>query len=176
MATAIRHRAGTYRAVSPAVTWSMISSRLHIFGITRVAEVTGLDEIGIPVFVAYRPDTKTVSVSIGTGLDPMQARVSAAMESVEVWHVENVAREPEFRGTAADIRPPYDLRALNIAPHSPLTEHCVLDWVTGTGLLTGRPVPVPLDTLRDRLHRPTLMVVRALPSDDEWRRERQHAG
>ncbi|MCW2932924.1 MAG: Ribosomal protein methylthiotransferase accessory factor [Actinomycetia bacterium] len=165
MTTAIRHRAGTYRAVSPAATWSMISPKLNIFGITRVAEVTGLDEIGIPVFVAYRPDSKTVTVSIGTGLDPMQARVSAAMESVEVWHVENVEREPEFRGTAAHVRPPYDLRALNISPHSPLTEHCVLDWVTGTGLLTGRPVPVPLETLpidftgrlpwSDALFRPT---------------------
>src|SRR5579863_1773090 len=95
MTTAIRHRAGTYRAVSPADTWSRISSGLHNFGITRVTDITDLDEIGIPTVVAYRPDGTTVAVSIGTGLDPMQARVSAAMESIEAWHAENPAREPD---------------------------------------------------------------------------------
>jgi ribosomal protein S12 methylthiotransferase accessory factor len=139
---------GTYRAVSPSDTWFRIASELHNFGITRVADITGLDEIGIPTFVSYRPDGTSVAVSIGTGLDPMQARVSAAMESIEVWHVENPARDPEFRAAAADLGLPYDLRALNIAAHSPLTEYCTLDWVTGTGLLTGQSVPVPLDTVK----------------------------
>ena len=148
MTTAIRHRAGTYRAVSPAETWSRIAPGLFNFGITRVSDITDLDEIGIPTFVAYRPDGTTVAVSIGTGLDPLQARVSAAMESVEVWHVENPVREPEFRCAAADLVLPYDLRALNLAAHSPLTEYCQLDWTTGTGLLSGKPVPVPLDSIR----------------------------
>jgi YcaO-like protein with predicted kinase domain len=148
MTTAIRHRAGTYRSVNPAETWSRIASELHHFGITRVTDITDLDEIGIPTFVAYRPDGTTVAVSIGTGLDPMQARVSAAMESVEVWHVENPVREPELGATAAELDLPYDLRALNLATRSPLTQYCALDWTTGTGLLSGQPVPVPLDTIR----------------------------
>jgi YcaO-like protein with predicted kinase domain len=148
MTTAIRHRTGTYRAVNPAETWSRIAPWLHYFGITRVTDITELDEIGIPTVVAYRPDGTTLAVSIGTGLDPMQARVSAAMESIEVWHVENPVRQPEIRAAAADLALPYDLRALNIAPRSPLTRYCTLDWTTGTGLLTGQPVPVPLDTIR----------------------------
>jgi ribosomal protein S12 methylthiotransferase accessory factor len=78
----------------------------------------------------------------------MQARVSAAMESIETWHVENPVREPDFRATAASLDLPYDLRALNLAPRSPLTERCTLDWTTGTGLLSGQPVPVPLDSIR----------------------------
>jgi ribosomal protein S12 methylthiotransferase accessory factor len=148
MATAIRHRTGTYRAVNPAETWSRISQELPRFGITRVADVTGLDEIGIPTFVAYRPDGSTVAVSIGTGVDPMQARVSAAMESIESWHAENPVRQPDFRATAAGLDLPYDLRALNIAARSPLTGYCELDWTSGTGLLSGRPVPVPLETIK----------------------------
>jgi len=78
----------------------------------------------------------------------MQAKVSAAMESIEAWHAENPVREPDYLAPAASIDLPYDLRALNIAAHSPLTEHCELHWTTGTGLLTGRSVPVPLDTIR----------------------------
>jgi ribosomal protein S12 methylthiotransferase accessory factor len=148
MTTAIRHRAGTYRSVNPAETWSRIASELHHFGITRVTDITDLDEIGIPTYVAYRPDGTTVAVSIGSGLDPMQARVSATMESVEVWHAENPVRGPEFRGAAAELDLPYDLRALNLATRSPLTQYCTLDWTTGTGLLSGQPVPVPLDSIR----------------------------
>jgi ribosomal protein S12 methylthiotransferase accessory factor len=121
---------------------------LHHFGVTRVTDITDLDEIGIPTVVAYRPDGTTVAVSIGTGLDPMQARVSAAMESVEVWHVENPVRQSERYAAAADLDLPYRLTALNLAPHSPLTEYCLLDWTTGTGLLSGQVIPVPLDTIR----------------------------
>jgi YcaO-like protein with predicted kinase domain len=148
MTTPIRHRVGTYRSVDPSDTWSRIAPELHRFGITRVGDITDLDEIGIPTFVAYRPDGATIAVSIGTGLDPMQAMVSAAMESIEVWHAENPERRPEFRAAAADLDLPYDLRALNIAPHSPLTEHSVLDWTTGIGLLSGQEVPVPLESVQ----------------------------
>ena len=148
MITPILHRAGTYRAVDPCDTWSRISPELRRFGITRVADITDLDEIGIPTFVAYRPDAATVAVSIGTGLNPMQARVSAAMESIEVWHAENPVRQPEFRAPAADLSLPYDLRALNLPPRSPLTQHSVLDWITGVGLLSGQRIPVPLESVR----------------------------
>ena len=39
------------------------------FGITRLADVTGLDRIGIPVWMAVRPNSKTLAVSQGKGLN-----------------------------------------------------------------------------------------------------------
>jgi ribosomal protein S12 methylthiotransferase accessory factor len=67
------------RVRPPEQTWNAIKPRLREFGITRVGEVTGLDRIGLPVWIAIRPNARTLSVSQGKGLDDTAARVSAAM-------------------------------------------------------------------------------------------------
>lgn len=56
---------------------------LDHFGITRLADLTGLDVIGLPVWAAFRPNSRFLSVSQGKGLDHQQARMSAFMEAVE---------------------------------------------------------------------------------------------
>lgn len=56
---------------------------IHCFGITRVADLTELDVIGIPVWSAMRPNARGLSVSQGKGLNHEQARISAIMESIE---------------------------------------------------------------------------------------------
>ncbi|HEY9009478.1 MAG TPA: hypothetical protein VIN06_00525, partial [Devosia sp.] len=53
------------------------------FGITRLARQTGLDAIGIPCFAAIRPNSKTLSVNMGKGIDDDAAMASAIMEAVE---------------------------------------------------------------------------------------------
>jgi ribosomal protein S12 methylthiotransferase accessory factor len=144
----IVHRAGTYRTRTPEETWQRVSPMLPTFGITRVADITRLDEIGFPVHVAYRPVGTTLAVSVGTGLTAMQSRVSAVMESIETWHAENPRLEIADRSPAAGL--PllhYDLSQLNLAPRSPLGSTVVLDWVAGTGLLTGRPCLAPFDMI-----------------------------
>jgi YcaO-like protein with predicted kinase domain len=162
--TAITYRAGTYRTASPEDTWQWVSPLLPKFGITRVADITRLDEIGLPVHVAYRPVGRTLAVSVGTGLGEAQSQVSAVMESIETWHAENPRLETVTRAPAADLGLPYDVRMLNLPPGSPLTDQVVLDWVEGTGLLTGKPVLVPADSIqidftrrswREFLFRPT---------------------
>ena len=162
--TAITYRAGTFRTASPEDTWRRISPLLPKFGITRVADITRLDEIGLPVHVAYRPVGQTLAVSVGTGLGEAQSKVSAAMESIETWHAENPRLVTAGRAPAADLDLPYDVRMLNLPPGSPLTDRVVLDWVEGRGLLTGRPVLVPADSIpidftrrswREYLFRPT---------------------
>ncbi|MQS39922.1 hypothetical protein FFZ77_31390, partial [Streptomyces katsurahamanus] len=54
---------GTHRARLPAETWDTIRPLLPRFGISRVADVTGLDVIGLPVAVAFRPLSRTLAVS-----------------------------------------------------------------------------------------------------------------
>lgn len=53
------------------------------FGITRAGDVTGLDVIGIPVWFAVRPNSRSLSMSQGKGLTHEQARISAVMEAIE---------------------------------------------------------------------------------------------
>ncbi|WP_436528703.1 YcaO-like family protein [Actinoplanes sp. HUAS TT8] len=166
MTTTVTDRTGHgFRSATAEQTWQRISPLLPAFGITRVADLTGLDEIGLPTHAAYRPDSRTVAVSMGTGLDHEQARVGAAMESIEAWHAENLVLPTVVTAPARDLALPYDLSALALAPRSPLTPSFVLDWVRGRGLRTGAEVLVPralieLDFTRGRgwpqvLFRPT---------------------
>jgi YcaO-like protein with predicted kinase domain len=148
MADTIVYQAGTYRSAVPEDTWERVGPMLPRFGITRVADITGLDDLGLPVHVAYRPDGLTYAVSIGTGASAAQSRVSAVMESIEAWHAENLRPTTVARCGAAELGLDYGVRALNLAPRSPLTEHTVLDWVPGRGLLTGRRTLAPADLIR----------------------------
>jgi YcaO-like protein with predicted kinase domain len=89
--TAKGHRAGTDRTVSPALTLERIAPLLPAMGITRVADVTGLDCIGIPVAFCCRPNSRALAVSQGKGLDLAAAKASAIMDSVEGFHAERVS-------------------------------------------------------------------------------------
>ncbi|HKG38029.1 MAG TPA: YcaO-like family protein [Conexibacter sp.] len=150
-----RHRRGTHRLVPPGETWARISPLLPGFGITRVADVTGLDEVGIPVFQAVRPAGHILAVSQGKGVTAELARISAAMESIEGWHAERV-RPGVVRGSAREVGPlPYALRDLTLVPGSLVSDELVIDWLDAVGLVSGRPVLVPRDcVLLSKLVRP----------------------
>ncbi|MEU7617942.1 YcaO-like family protein [Micromonospora rifamycinica] len=143
----IAFRAGTYRTATVEQTWHRVSALLDRFRITRVADITRLDEIGLPVHVAYRPVGATMAVSVGTGATPMQSQVSAVMESIESWHAENLRLGTVTRSPAEGLDLPYDVRWLHLAERSPLTPAVVLDWVAGRGLVTGTPCLVPRATI-----------------------------
>ncbi|CAD5373295.1 YcaO domain-containing protein [Rubrivivax sp. A210] len=139
------HRAGTHRAVPPAETLARMRPLLPALGITRVANVTGLDHIGIPVFQACRPNSRSLSVSQGKGLDADAARVSAIMESVEAHHAENM-RLPLALGTAAEMARRHaviDVDGLPREPGSPFHRQLPLLWVAGEDWLRQEPVWVP---------------------------------
>jgi len=74
---------GTHRTLSPAETWLRIKPHFAALGITRVAPITGLDTVGIPVVMVARPNARSLSVSQGKGVDLCCAKVSGAMESIE---------------------------------------------------------------------------------------------
>jgi ribosomal protein S12 methylthiotransferase accessory factor YcaO len=74
---------GTHRACSPAETWERIRPHFAATGLTRNADITGLDRIGIPVTLAFRPDAPTMANSTGKGLTLEAALVSGAMGKEE---------------------------------------------------------------------------------------------
>lgn len=88
---------GTIREFTPAQTLARLNPLLlKTFGITRVADVTGLDNIGIPVCAAIRPNSKALANSQGKGITLELAMISAIMESVEGWHAENMQVKPHL--------------------------------------------------------------------------------
>jgi len=75
-----QHREGTERTRSPAETVAIYRPVMEAVGITRLANVTGLDCVGIPVFMAVRPNARSLAVSQGKGVDADAVRASAMME------------------------------------------------------------------------------------------------
>ncbi len=139
---------GTHRVRHPDQTWHIVAPKLPRYGITRVADVTGLDVIGIPVVMAVRPLAKSLSVSQGKGQTPQLARVSAIMEAIELWHVEYAAPQAVHRNVPArELHLPYPVTDLTSRPGSLITDRTPLDWVGATGLLSGDQVPVPTESV-----------------------------
>ncbi|ROR37436.1 YcaO-like family protein [Kitasatospora cineracea] len=141
---------GTRRAVAPETTWARIAPLLPGFGITRVADVTRLDVIGIPVVLAARPDSETLAVSQGKGATELLARLSAVMESIELRHAER-PELPRERAVAADLALPYRLDELPLAAGGlpvPDVEQLRLEWVAAYRPADGSSVMVPFDVVR----------------------------
>ncbi|MGH9813012.1 MAG: YcaO-like family protein, partial [Candidatus Acidiferrales bacterium] len=140
-------RQGTHRTVSPAETVARARSLMAAIGITRIANITGLDRIGIPVAVACRPNSRSLAVSQGKGLDPEAARASALMESIELHHAEHIAL-PVKLGSYEELKKTHSLAEVEKLPrvrgslfHSGLP----LLWVEGFDLLQQQPAWVPFE-------------------------------
>lgn len=103
---------GTYRARSPAETLARVEPLLSRFGITRVANITGLDNIGIPTYMAIRPLSKSLSTAQGKGITHELAKISAIMESIECWHAENLP-QPDLVGSYNELHKQYPLLPLD---------------------------------------------------------------
>jgi ribosomal protein S12 methylthiotransferase accessory factor len=71
-------------------------------GVTRIGDVTGFDRIGIPVFQAVRPMSRSLSVSQGKGRCRPQARLSALMEALEL-HCGERCRLAERQGSLEEL-------------------------------------------------------------------------
>ncbi len=84
------YRLGTHRTVPPAETLARVQPHLRQMGITRVANITGLDVIGVPVVMVCRPNSRSIAVAQGKGLELEAAKASGIMEAVETYHAERI--------------------------------------------------------------------------------------
>ncbi|GAB3977764.1 YcaO-like family protein [Actinoallomurus acanthiterrae] len=144
---------GTHRTRHPADTLAAISPLLASYGITRLADVTGLDDIGIPVVIAVRPLAATLAVAQGKGATLDAARVSAAMEAIEFWHGERAIPAPAVTdAAAAGLDLPYPVTELEQHAGSLLTDRTRMDWITAVSAVTGAPVLLPRPLVRIGRH------------------------
>ncbi|MBF0304579.1 MAG: YcaO-like family protein [Alphaproteobacteria bacterium] len=135
---AVRYAEGTQRLVPPEETLARVAPHLPAIGVTRVADITGLDRLGIPTFCAVRPLARQVQVTNGKGLTATAARVSAIMEAVEHAHAEApppVVRHASMAGLAAEGAPFLPIGALpNHLPEVFVTDERRLPWVEAQSL------------------------------------------
>src|ERR687891_2259925 len=83
------YRRGTHRTIAPATTLARVQPYLAALGITRIANVTGLDRIGVPVVMVCRPNSRSLAVSQGKGVTLDAAKASGLMEAIELYHAEH---------------------------------------------------------------------------------------
>jgi len=114
-------------------------------GITRLGNITGLDHIGIPVVAAIRPNSRSVSVSQGKGLDLPQAMASALMEAVEGFHAEEVGegRRAAYRELACDEGVVDPLTLCTTGRRFDLDRS--ITWLEGFDLLRQEPCLLPAE-------------------------------
>ncbi|WP_299690980.1 YcaO-like family protein [uncultured Tateyamaria sp.] len=138
---------GTHRIVDPAVTLASVHPHLAAMGITRVANVTGLDRIGIPVVNAYRPNARALSVSQGKGLTLDAAKASAVMEAVEGFHAEEI--DLPYLTASADQQAKtgrlIDTDRLPYLHGTTFNRDRVLHWIEGRDLVSGQSVWLPAE-------------------------------
>src|SRR5262245_49188425 len=63
-------RSGNHRVVPPRETCRRARLVMEAIGVTRLADVTGLDYVGIPVWAAVRPIADASSISVQNGKGP----------------------------------------------------------------------------------------------------------
>ena len=90
MSEEITYFTGTHRVIAPSKTIEINENKLKVAGITRIADITDLDRIGIPIYTAIRPTAEDGAVSIygGKGITKDHAKASAMMEGFERYSAE----------------------------------------------------------------------------------------
>jgi YcaO-like protein with predicted kinase domain len=147
---------GTHRVVAPAETLARIAPIIPLAGITRVAVITGLDHIGLPVVTVCRPNARSLAVSQGKGLDLDAARASGLMEAIESWHAEQVA-VPLRHATWSELqahRPVVDVSRLPRLSVSAFHPHKPLLWAEGRNIVSGEDAWVPYEMVHTNFSLP----------------------
>jgi ribosomal protein S12 methylthiotransferase accessory factor len=142
----------THRAIAPEDTIKKVESKLRTAGVTRVAEITHLDRIGIPVYSAIRPSAAEGAVSIyaGKGATKPQAKASAMMEAFERYSAELNEEHRQnfvsgvFEGSNEEYINPNSLILPNLL-FDPETSK--MEWVKSTNLKDDSIVLVPANAI-----------------------------
>lgn len=105
MAEEITYFKGTHRVIAPSKTIEINQDKLKTAGITRIADITDLDRIGLPIYTAIRPTAEEGGVSIygGKGISRDHAKASAMMEGFERYSAERQDSDKSIKASLSEI-------------------------------------------------------------------------
>lgn len=141
----------THRSRPPSETLTLARKAAPLAGITRVAEITGLDRLGIPVFTSMRPKAGEGAVTVynGKGFTAEEAEVSAIMEGVERFSAEK-GSHPSVQGSFSELSSSQhvlDPRRIILPGLRQYSATERLEWVRGTSLFRRGEVLVPAESV-----------------------------
>lgn len=145
------------RIIPPAATLERVRRCFPTVGITRIANLTGLDRIGIPVVAVVRPNSRSYSVAQGKGVTLDAAKASGVMEAIEHWHAEQLCL-PLRLGSVRELCRSHQLPDVaglpKLATSTFTLDHRLL-WVEGgIDLVSGEPVLLPYELVHLDLRLP----------------------
>ncbi|MGX7672528.1 YcaO-like family protein [Plantactinospora sp. DSM 117369] len=139
---------GPTREVPTLQTLERVTPLLRTVGVSRVADITWLDRIGIPVYNAIVPRSHDLlSVYNGKGRTHDDAKASAIMEAVErfaAWQPRTADRIASYTDLDATGQPVLNPADHNLAPGHAYRPDVPISWTQGYDLLRDEPVYVPL--------------------------------
>jgi len=118
-----------------------------VMGITRIANISGLDTIGVPVYAAHRPNSRSLSVMQGKGCTHADAKASALMEAVETYHAETIDL-PLRLNSHAELGCQYNVIDVSRLPESKdraFTPYARILWIEGADMMSGEKKFVPYE-------------------------------
>lgn len=138
------------RTRSPEQAMQRVEPYLADYGVTRVAHLTHLDRVGIPVHTAHKPAGKSLSNGSGKGVTPEASRIGAMMEAIEQTYWED-SPIPRLLASSAQ------LDADGIARVDPedipmnrgnfLNRDLVIEWTPMTDIRDGSQIMAPADSV-----------------------------
>ena len=145
---------GTHRVIAPKKTIEINEDKLKIAGITRIADITDLDRIGLPIYTAIRPTAEDGAISIygGKGITKDHAKASAMMEGFERYSAEKqdcdeviVANINEISENGDYINPvslnlPKDFKKESL-------EAIQLEWSLAKDIVSGEEFYIPTNAI-----------------------------
>ena len=154
MSEEITYFEGTHRVIAPRKTIEINEDKLKIAGITRIADITDLDRIGLPIYTAIRPTAEDGAISIygGKGISKDHAKASAMMEGFERYSAEKqdddeviVANIDEISKKGDYINPvslnlPKDFKKENL-------ESLQLEWTLAKDIISGKDFYIPTNAI-----------------------------
>ena len=138
----------SHRTVPPHETETRVFQCKDRVPITRIADLTPLDPLRLPVFSAITPLARDLTTHMGKGIDAESARVSALMEAVERVSAEETSRpttSASFEELKAAGRRVVDPRSFDLPFDSNFRVDLAISWVEGWDLLRNESIWAPLD-------------------------------
>ena len=143
---------GTHRVIAPRETIEINQDKLKTAGITRIADITDLDRIGLPVYTAIRPTAEYGGVSIygGKGISKEHAKASAMMEGFERYSGERQDSDESIVKTVNELDEKYiDPKSLNLSKEFEKRDinEIPLEWSRTHDLITDDDYLIPTNAI-----------------------------
>ena len=154
MSEEITYFTGTHRVIAPSKTIEINENKLKVAGITRIADITDLDRIGIPIYTAIRPTAEDGAVSIygGKGITKDHAKASAMMEGFERYSAERQDIDETIIASLSEIEEfgeYIDPKSLNLPKEFEKKDisDLSLEWSKSIDLISNREYYIPTNAI-----------------------------